>query len=163
MSWERFRRSLWKKRVEKAFRVAQDELAELLSEPCLDVVYFDEAGFSLAGVVPYGWLPASTRTDIPVTGDYGSTVQAIGFEHQDATTQTYVHEGSVDTQRVIEIMEEFCETIDQTMVVILDNASCHTSGVFQACVERWAQRGLRVDHLPPYNPEVNSIERLWKS
>ena len=162
LSWRRFRRSLRKKRDEKAFRVAQDELAELLSEPCLDVVYFDEAGFSLQGVVPYGWLPVGARTDIPVTGAHGSTVQAIGFEHQDGTTQTYLHKGYVSTQTVIEIIEDFCETIDQTTVVILDNASCHTSGAFQACVQRWAERGLLVYHLPPYSPELNSIERLWR-
>ncbi|MEP1645168.1 transposase, partial [Rhodopirellula bahusiensis] len=28
--------------------------------------------------------------------------------------------------------------------------------------ERWAARGLLVYHLPPYSPELNSIERLWK-
>ncbi|MFG0263083.1 MAG: transposase, partial [Novipirellula sp. JB048] len=42
------------------------------------------------------------------------------------------------------------------------NASCHTSGAFQACVERWAERGLLIYHIPPYSPELNSIERLWR-
>ncbi|QDV42025.1 Integrase core domain protein [Stieleria neptunia] len=162
LSWKRFRRSLRKKRDEKAFRLAQEELAELLNEPELDVVYFDEAGFSLKGVVPYGWLPIGERTDVPVTGAHGATVQALGFEHQDGTTHTYLHKGYVNTQTVIEIMDDFCETIDQTTVVILDNASCHTSGAFEASIERWAERGLLVYHLPPYSPELNSIERLWR-
>lgn len=162
LSWKRFRRSLRKKRDEKAFRLAQDELAELLDEPSLDVVYFDEAGFSLKGVVPYGWLPAGERSDVPVTGAHGSNIQAIGFEHQDGHTQAYLHKGYVNTQTVIEIMDDFCETIEQTMVVILDNASCHTSHAFKECLERWDDRGLLVYHLPPYSPELNSIERLWK-
>lgn len=162
LSWKRFRRSLRKKRDEKAFRLAQDELAELLKEPELDVVYFDEAGFSLKGVVPYGWLPVGKRRDVPVTGAHGSNVQVIGFEHQDGHTQTYLHKGYVSTETVIQIMDDFCETIEQTTVVVLDNASCHTSHAFKACVERWAARGLLVYHLPPYSPELNSIERLWK-
>jgi transposase len=162
LSWKRFRRSLRKKRDEKVFRLAQDELAELLEEPNLDVVYFDEAGFSLKGVVPYGWLPVGERSDVPVTGAHGSNVQAIGFEHQDGRTQTYLHKGYVNTQTIIEIMDDFSETLEQTTVVVLDNASCHTSNDFKKCIERWAERGLLVYHLPPYSPELNSIERLWK-
>jgi len=162
LSWKRFRRSLRKKRDEMAFRLAQDELAELLEEPGLDVVYFDEAGFSLKGVVPYGWLPAGERTDVPVTGAHGSNIQAIGFEHQDGRAQTYLHKGYVTTETVIQIMDEFCETIEQTTVVVLDNASCHTSNAFKARLEHWADRGLLVYHLPPYSPELNSIERLWR-
>lgn len=162
LSWKRFRRSLRKKRDEQAFRLAQEELAELLEEPGLDVVFFDEAGFSLKGVVPYGWLPVGERTDVPVTGAHGSTVQTLGFEHQNGETQTYLHKGYVNSQTVIEVFDDFCDTIDQTTVVILDNASCHTSGAFKASVERWAERGLLVYNLPPYSPELNAIERLWK-
>jgi len=162
LSWRRFRRSLRNKRDEKAFRLAQDELAELLDEPSLDVVYFDEAGFSLKGVVPYGWLPVGERSDVPVTGAHGSNVQAIGFEHKDGHVQTYLHKGYVNTEAVIEIMNDFCETVEQTTVVILDNASCHTSNAFKECLKRWDERGLLVYHLPPYSPELNSIERLWK-
>jgi len=62
LSWKRFRRSLRKKRDEKAFQVARQELAELLNEPERCVVYFDEAGFSLKGVVPYGWQPVALRS-----------------------------------------------------------------------------------------------------
>lgn len=162
LSWKRFRRSLRKKRDEKAFRLAQEELAEMLEEPELDVFYFDESGFSLKGVVPYGWLPIGERIDVPVTGAHGSSVQAIGFEHQDGSTQTYLHKGYVNTQVVIEIMDDFSETIEQTTVVVLDNASSHTSKAFEAAAERWAERGLIIYHLPPYSPELNSIERLWK-
>jgi transposase len=162
LSWKRYRRSLRKIRDEKAFQLAREELAELLEEPNLDVVYFDEAGFSLKGVVPYGWLPVGERRDVPVTGAHGSTIQAIGFEHQNGTTQTYLHKGYVNTEIIIQVLDDFSETIEQPTVVILDNASCHTSGAFQACIDRWAEKGLLFYHLPPYSPELNWIERLWK-
>jgi len=162
LSWKRFRRSLRKRRDEKAFRLAQAELAELLDEPGLNVVYFDESGFSLKGVVPYGWLPVGERTDVPVTGAHGSTVQAIGFKHQDGHAHTYLHKGYVNTETIIEIMDDFCTTIDETTVVILDNASCHTSHAFRERQEHWAARDLLIYHLPPYSPELNSIERWWK-
>jgi len=68
LSWKRYRRSLKQKRDEDAFRLAQEELAEFIDEPDLNIVYFDEAGFSLKGVVPYGWQPVGERYEIPVTG-----------------------------------------------------------------------------------------------
>jgi transposase len=162
LTWKRYRRSLRQKRDETAFRLAQAELAELLAEPELNVVYFDEAGFSLKGVVPYGWLPTGERSDVPVTGAHGSSVQSLGFEHQGGKTQTYLHKGFVNSQTVIEVMDDFCDTIDRTTVVILDNAPSHTSGAFKACQQRWAERGLHLYYLPAYSPELNSIERLWK-
>lgn len=162
LAWKRYRRSLRQKRDETAFRLAQAELAELLAEPELNVVYFDEAGFSLKGVVPYGWLPVGERSDVPVTGAHGSSVQSLGFEHQGGKTHTYLHKGFVNSQTVIEVMDDFCDTIDRTTVVILDNAPSHTSGAFKACQQRWAERGLHLYYLPAYSPELNSIERLWK-
>lgn len=162
LSWKRFRRSLRKKRDEKAFRIAREELSELLQEPGLNVVYFDEAGFSLKGVVPYGWLPVGERGDVPVTGAHGSNVQVLGFQHDNGDTQTYLHKGYVNTETVIQVMDDFCETIDQTTVVVLDNASCHTSAAFEQRLKQWSERGLLVYHLPPYSPELNTIEHLWR-
>lgn len=162
LSWKRFRRSLRQKRDEIAFRLAKEELAEFIAEPDLDVVYFDEAGFSLKGVVPYGWQPIGERYEIPVTGAHGSNVQAIGFQSQDGRTHTYLHKGYVNSEMIIAIFDDFCETIDGPTVVVLDNASVHTSGAFRARMEEWADKGLYVYHLPAYSPELNAIEGLWK-
>ncbi|MFG0254456.1 MAG: transposase [Rhodopirellula sp. JB053] len=57
-------------------------------------------------------------------------------------------------------MDNFCETIKQTTVMVVDNASLHTSHAFNACVASWVARGLLVYHLPPYSHELDSIEQL---
>lgn len=162
LAWKRFRRSLREKRDEKAFRRAQRELQKMLTEPNLEVVYFDEAGFSLKGVVPYGWQPLGERLDVPVSGAHGSTVQALGFESQDGTTDMYLHKGYVNSETVIAVFDDYSQQIDHPTVIILDNASCHTSAAFKACMERWAERGLFIYHLPAYSPELNAIELFWK-
>jgi len=162
LSWKRFRRSLKQRRDEKAFRLAQEELAELIAEPELNVVYFDEAGFSLKGVVPYGWQPVGKRYEVPVTGAHGSSIQVLGFESQDGSTATYLHKGYVTTETVVEIFDDYCQTIKEPTVVVLDNASCHTSAAFLARLDQWAENGLFVYHIAPYSPELNSIERFWK-
>jgi transposase len=49
----------------------------------------------------------------------------------------------------------------KTIVVIVDNASWHKSRELQPWLE--AHKGIiRLDYLPPYSPDLNAIERVWK-
>ncbi len=89
-------------------------------------------------------------------------MQTLGFEQPDGTVVSYLHKGYVNSQRVIAVFDDYVKRIDGETVVVLDNASCHTSGAFQAACERWAEAGLFVYNLSPYSPELNSIERFWR-
>ena len=44
----------------------------------------------------------------------------------------------------------------------MDNASVHTSGRITEAAERWAERRLIIYNLPPYSPQLNDIEPVWK-
>jgi len=46
--------------------------------------------------------------------------------------------------------------------VILDNASYHKSKKFKENIPEWSRRGLTLLYLPPYSPQLNIIEILWK-
>jgi transposase len=71
-------------------------------------------------------------------------------------------EGKVDSDKVIEVFNCFAENITKQTVVILDNASIHTSKKFKANIPKWLEMGLTIIYLPPYSPELNLIEILWK-
>lgn len=47
------------------------------------------------------------------------------------------------------------------MVLILDNASYHHARLHKPWREDHAQR-ITLEFLPPYSPELNPIERVWK-
>ena len=47
-------------------------------------------------------------------------------------------------------------------VVALDNASAHTSKAVKAALPALAAAGVAVYYLPPYSPELNRIEELWR-
>lgn len=47
------------------------------------------------------------------------------------------------------------------MVIILDNARYHHAISLRPLLEKY-KRVLRLDYLPPYSPELNPIERVWK-
>ena len=50
---------------------------------------------------------------------------------------------------------------DRRMVLILDNARYHHARLLQPSLD--ARRGgVRLDFLPPYSPDLNPIERVWK-
>ncbi len=68
----------------------------------------------------------------------------------------------VDTDVVIEVFNQFVKQITKHTVVVLDNASIHRSKKFKDKINEWKKQGLTLFYLPPYSPELNPIEMLWK-
>lgn len=163
--WKRMRYSLRDYRNEAAFRAAQAELAVLraqavLPERSFDLWYFDQSGFSLTPSVPYAWQARKQTLELPCTR--GPRQNVLGFLNLQNDLHSYVFEGSIHTGVVTYCIDQFVQTLVRPGVVVLDNASIHTSDEFQELEEEWRQRGLTFKFLPPYCPELNLIEILWR-
>ena len=63
---------------------------------------------------------------------------------------------------IIEIMDDYCEIITKQTVAVLDNAPIHVSQAVRKCIPRWEEKGLTLYLIPPYSPELNLIEILWR-
>ncbi len=48
------------------------------------------------------------------------------------------------------------------MVVILDNAGFHRANLIKDEQDDWEARGLTLWFQPPYSPQFNLIETVWK-
>lgn len=59
-------------------------------------------------------------------------------------------------------MDGFAERTVKRTVVILDNSPIHRSKTFKAKVVEWRKEDLWIYFLPPYSPEPDLIEILWK-
>jgi transposase len=162
LRWKRFRKSLKHRRDERKFRKAQRELKKLISNRDGELVFFDESALTLRGVVPYGWQPVGERRFVPVSGSSYPSLQTLGFQKSDETVRCYFHRGKVNSQTVIEVIDHFASHIRRPTTLVLDNASVHTSGKFNAQLDRWKERGLTIFRLPTYSPELNAIEGFWK-
>ena len=68
----------------------------------------------------------------------------------------------VDTEVVIEVFNLFADQIQKDTIVVIDNAPTHTSKKFKEQIKIWEEKGLRIFFLPPYSPQLNPIEQLWK-
>jgi hypothetical protein len=126
----------------------------------IDLYYFDEAGFSLIPVVPYAWQPVHEH--ILLSPIKSKRINVLGFFKRDNTFHPYIIEGTVDSEIVVACFNDFCVSLTKKTVVVLDNASIHTSAQFQANVSQWEKQGLMLKFLPKYAPELNLIEILWK-
>ena len=163
LRWKRMRRSLKNKRNQAAFEQAQQEIAilhELEAKGGLDVYYYDESGVSLTPTVPYGWQASGETEEIP--SSRSKRLNILGFYTRDNKLEATTLEGWVDSEMVIACFDRFCEKIEKKSVVIVDNASTHTSHAFKARLSDWADKGLIIKYLPTYSPELNIIEILWR-
>ena len=69
------------------------------------------------------------------------------------------HFGSVD---VVYSLEQLAVP-DQPTVIVLDNASFHRDQVVRAARPQLRQQGVYLYYLPAYSPELNDIERLFRT
>ena len=113
-------------------------------------------------VVSYGWQPVGQRRLIPVSGSSHPSLQTLGFQESDKTVRCDFHHGKVSSQTVIEAIDHFARHIRRPTTLVLDNATVHTSGQFNAQLDRWKERGLTIFRLPTYSPEPNAIEGFRK-
>src|SRR5881396_3600088 len=73
----------------------------------------------------------------------------------------FIFEQSVHTEVVIACFDELSKTLKKKTVVVMDNASVHTSEEFEQCLPQWKKQGLIIKYLTTYSPELNLIEILW--
>jgi len=164
MNWKRTRKSLKSKRDEKEFENAKKEINELKKQQQageLDLYYFDESGFSLVPSVPYAWQLIGENIEIPATKS--KRINVLGFLNTaENKLESFCFECTVDTGVVVACFNEFSKKVSKKTVVIVDNASTHTSDEFQENISKWEKGNLFIKYLPAYSPELNSIEILWR-
>jgi len=123
--------------------------------------YFDVTGFCLPPYVPYAWQPIGSVIDLPAS-THRRRLNVLGFLNRQNELYPYIIEGKVDPATMVECFEPFSQQIKKRTYVLLDNAPMHRSHDFIQHIPAWVKRGLIIKYLPPYSPELNLIEILWR-
>lgn len=163
--WKRMRRSSRDKRNEQDFQTAKSHLDKLRIECSaadrdFDLIYFDGAGFTLTPSVPSAWQLRGETLEIPSA--HSPRLNVLGFLSLQGSFQSYVFEGGIDSAVLISCFDDYCRRMKRPALIVLDNAPVQTSTVFKAQIARWEEQGLYLLFLPPYSPELNLIEILWR-
>jgi hypothetical protein len=115
----------------------------------------------LTPYIPYAWQPVGSTIAIP-TATHRHRLNVLGFLNRRNALHPYIIEGKVDTLAVVECFEQFSQHVAKRTYVFLDNAPVQKSQAFIRHIAKWVKRGLIVKYLPPYSPELNLIEILWR-
>lgn len=155
-----------KNRDPERFAACTNELAGLKTwarEGGCQLVYYDEAGFSASPSVQRAWSPVGcTHAVTPAHHQRVAVMGALDFAgqrlyHAQATS-------TVNRETFVDFMEHLIPQIAKPVptFIILDNARIH-HGLDDSLTLRWIKEfNTFLCYLPPYSPELNMIEILWK-
>lgn len=172
-SWKRTRRSLQAQRDPLAFAACQQQLAALHQAEQrgeLAVYYADEVRFSRHAPVPYAWQRrGQPPVGLPAERGAGGGYSVLGFwrpaDPHNTGRQHFIgllSATAFTADLFVAAVQEWVGSLTQPTVLVLDNASIHKAGLVQAQVASWAAQGLTLLFLPPYSPELNRLEILWR-
>jgi transposase len=128
------------------------------------LLFLDEAGFSTLPNVQRAWAPHG-QPHRAEAGEPRGRINAIGA--LDWTTKTLHYdlvEGRVQRPNVAAFIDHLATGSQVPLtVVVLDNATIH-HGFDRETLLRWqTEHRLVFVHLPPYSPELNPIEMVWRA
>jgi transposase len=133
----------------------------------IEVHFFDEVGFTQSPVVPYAWQPIGDTLRLPSSPS--KRLNVLGFINRDNDYFGQTKEGAVSSEDVIEAFDAFAKRFETTYlqtgkvaVIVLDNAPVHRSNAFMAKIDDGLLSGVVLHFIPPYCPELNLIEILWR-
>jgi transposase len=163
MTWKRMRRVSGKKPSPKLYEHKLKALVKLKileSLGILEIRYVDESGFSLISSVPYGWQEINDQ--IEIKSEKSQRINVLGFLSKDHRFDSYIFNGGMNANTVSACIDNFCQKITKKTLLILDNSSVHRNKLFRKKQKEWHKKGLTIFFLPPYSPQLNIIEILWR-
>jgi transposase len=136
------------------------DLEQLSRRGLIDLYYGDESRVCLQGSVPYGWQFADEEVFVPSSQGAGLNCLALLTRANQCRFATTPH--SIDSAFIVEQLDRFSLELKRVSVVVLDNARVHKSKQVQERRAFWQERGLFLFYLPPYSPQLNIAEVLWR-
>jgi len=100
----------------------------LHSDGCIDLYFGDASHFGTVPNIPYAWQTKDDPVLLP--SDRTKSLSVLGLMTPCSKFFHKTHEGSVNSQTMIEFLDEFSRTITKKTIVVLDNAPIHKSKIF---------------------------------
>lgn len=163
MNWKRMKRGLSGKPDEWELEVKIPKLLELKEKEKkgeIELRYFDESGISLTPSIPYGWQ--EINSNIILKSSQSKRLNILGLLTRNNELYYEIFGENINSEIVIKFFDKFSDNLSKTTVIILDQASIHTSDAIIKKLEEWEAKNLYLFWLPTYSPKENLIEILWR-
>jgi transposase len=137
-----------------------ETIQELRHAQRLEVLFADESHWTNEPYVQRGWFRKGTKAKVPGPAKRQSTT-LFGALHLNTQKMYWKRAPRGTSKRFIEFLHQLHQRFpDAVILLILDNAKIHKSHLVKRFVQQhdW----IVLEHLAPYSPEYNPIERFWK-
>jgi transposase len=123
----------------------------------------DECHFQQHGSRCVMWIPPEDKDPVTKHAPTRKSIAMFGAVNLRTGKLVTMMANPFDAMTFKEFLKKLLphRSKSRKMVVILDNARYHHASINRSFVFN-NRKCLRLDYLPPYSPELNPIERVWK-
>ena len=136
------------------------ELENLDSAGEIDLYYADESHVCTSGYVPYGWQ--FKDEDVFIPSEKSARLNIFGMITRRNQYKGFMTQESINADKVSNFLDKMSLQVRKRTFVVLDNATVHRNAKLKELRSIWESRGLFLFFLPPYSPELNLAETLWR-
>src|ERR1700733_14660611 len=136
-------------------------IAKRAQEEARTVVFADESGFYLSPTVERTWSPA-TQTPVlkgPVSRQH---LSAIGGMPLEGSLYIQIHRTSIRAEGAVQFIRHLLTHVPGNILLLWDSARIHKSAKLAEFRKLDTIGRLVVEHFPPYAPEVDPQEYVWR-
>jgi transposase len=127
------------------------------------LIYLDESGFSPSLPTGCSWCRPKQRKRVKYEHPRGRRVNALAtYEPSARRLDAVPFERTLTSDDLLRYLRDRLPPAEVPRVVVRDDAGIHTSKVVKAARPGSAKVGIYLYYLPPYSPELNRIEPVFK-
>ena len=149
-------RQLRRLKIKSTFETLSKRFKEKGTYNKVRLMYQDEAGFGRISKMSSCWAPQGIRPSIPshYMREYRYCYGAVDAQTGDSF---FLIAGGCNTEWTNEFLRQVSQAYpDDYMLLVMDNAIWHKSTTLEI------PSNVELAFIPPYTPEMNSIEQVWK-
>jgi transposase len=147
-------------KVNRYLRNKYPRIAALARRMNAEIWFGDEAGISLDDPCGRTW-GACGKTPVINVPYNKSRVNIISAVSTRGDLKFKIVDGNVNDSAFIDFLEGLVEDCKRPIVLIMDNASFHKTAAVRGFVKAYREC-IRMFFLPPYSPELNPDESVWR-
>ena len=148
------------KEQQEQFMASYDELKATIS-PEDGILFMDSCHPSMATKISYGWIKTGECKPIETSASR-TRINLVGAINLSKLSKPIIASyTTVDGEAIVDFLHQTRKysKIKGTIHLILDQAGYHRC---ESVVNAAEKLNIQLFYLPPYSPNLNPIERLWK-
>lgn len=144
----------------------------------IELYYLDESGFAPTLPLGYTWAREGVRPVVLYEAPQGRRINVLGAFNPFGSQPRLIYEArasKIDSRVLLEFLWHEVAGMSSPVgvvpqgyqpsrlrVIVLDNYSVHRSQELKAQIAALQAVGVVLFYLPPYSPELNLIEGVWR-